>query len=255
MRRGWVALLMGIGLLVASLALRHAAPAANTSLPIARPPPPTVGAAPTVRLATPPTADAFRARLEELAARLAAAQQPVRLRSSQLLARVNGAAIAGSDLVPWRDHDAEQSLSRPMFVFLLDRAIERELVSQAARARGIALTEEQTRQLEQLRAARDPAQAEFDVRDTAGKLLLATLAAREGVPDPLPGPADVEAYYREHQEELGAPPDDPEAHAAAWQQLEIEIRKTLSQERQAAYKEGVQQLIGELKAAAAVSAG
>jgi hypothetical protein len=200
--------------------------------------------------------DLFRARLEELAARLAAAHEPVRLTRSQVLARVNDVAIVGSDLVPWRERDGEQSLSRPMFVFLLDRAIERELVTQAARARDITLTDEQSRQLEQLKATHcDPAQAAFDVRDTTGKLLLAALAAKAGVPSPFAGPADVEAYYREHQDELGALPDDPAAHAQAWQRIEIDIRRTLSQERQAAYQERVQRLIGELKAAASLSAG
>jgi hypothetical protein len=246
-------LLAGMGLLVAGQARRTATPGARASRPVTPPPAATAATVPrSARRAT----DAFRARLEELAARLAMAQQPVRLRSSQLLARVNGVPIAGSDLAPWRDRDGEQSLSRPMFVFLLDRAIERELVSQAARARGITLTDEQTRHLAEIRAAQpDPVQAEFDLRDTTGKLLLGTLAAQAGVPSPLAGPADVEAYYHEHQEELGALPGDPEARAAAWRRIEIDIRRTLSRERQAAYEEGVQRLIGELKAAAAVSTG
>ncbi|TMA25577.1 MAG: hypothetical protein E6J78_17115 [Deltaproteobacteria bacterium] len=195
--------------------------------------------------------------LRAVVARLVEPEGPIRLARGQILARVNDVPIVASDLIPWRAEDRkERGMTHEMFAFLLKRAIDRELVSQAAGAQSISLSAAQVGQLERLRAAeqeRDPAQVEFDVRDAASELLLADLVAKSGGPNPYAGPADVEAYYRRHADELGALPAATEARAAAWQQIEARIRQILATERQAAYRDRIQDILGELEAHARIS--
>jgi hypothetical protein len=118
-----------------------------------------------------------------------------------VLATVNGVQITEKDLGPG---GGKQSPSSGATQAMLDRAIERELILQAANAQGLSLTAEQQQLVENLRAGiagsgaysgmndpetRDRMQAEIDfrVRDTTAQLLLSTLvlqpkdAAAEGL--------------------------------------------------------------------------
>src|SRR2546425_13121403 len=75
----------------------------------------------------------------------------VRVAAGKALAKVNQATITLKDLLPLSGSEAEQIMSPEMFTFLLDRAINRELTFQTARASGIELTPEQQAQREQVR--------------------------------------------------------------------------------------------------------
>ena len=79
--------------------------------------------------------------------------ETVRIPAAKTLAKVNHALITLKDLAPLgqASSNAEKLMSAEMYRALLDRAIERELTFQAARAKGIELTEEQQRQREQVR--------------------------------------------------------------------------------------------------------
>jgi hypothetical protein len=220
---------------------------------------------------SPPAAlsadDAVRRRLEaplgKLIARLEASASPgqpraVRVGRAQVLARVNGTPITGDDLASFTTSSgADQELALPTLSFLLQRAIERELTLQAARAQGVELTQEQKGRVARLRqeGRGGPAQVDFDARDLEGQFLLASLAQKAGVPPPFASAKDVEQYYESHRDQYDELPLAPAARAAAWLRIEIEIRQTLATERQAAYQEKVRELVGELWDAAKISTG
>jgi len=182
----------------------------------------------------------------------------IRLQRKQVLAYVNGSAVTAADLFPWRAAAGEEwrDVPPPTLVFLLERAIQRELVRQAARAQGVALSSEEERQLDELskaRGMRDEEEVEFDVRDRRGEFLLAALAIKAGVPSPFASEKDVESYYYDHAEAFGHLPAYSQARAAAWARIEASIRQTLATERQNTYRDRVDELIRQLKAAAQIS--
>lgn len=193
----------------------------------------------------------------------------VRVSPDKVLATVNGVAITLQDLIPLTVAKAttEQTLSAERFGFLLDRAIEREVAVQAARGQGLELSTSQRQQLGRLRARSDqtepgvfdtvqeePLNTEFAVRDAAGLLLQATLAEKAGVPSPHVTPAQVQAYYQQHQAEYGALPADSAQRAAAWERIDRDIRLKLASQVQAEHQARFDQFREQLKATAQITA-
>jgi hypothetical protein len=198
----------------------------------------------------------------------------VRVRPDQVLATVNNIPITLKDLmvVGTAQDGAEQSMSPDVYEFLLNRAIERELTFQAARAQGIRLTEEQQRQLDQIGTSKFagdieddgspvahlnvPGTAEqrraFEVRDATAFLLQASLLAKAGVASPHVTSAQVEQYYRQHIAEYGQLPADAERRWTAWQQIDLAIRQRLARQVQQEYDEAVRELLDQLRANASV---
>jgi hypothetical protein len=189
----------------------------------------------------------------------------VRARGTDVLATVNGVAITLKDLIPLAPADlsTEQTLSPEVYDAFLKRAIERELTDQAARAQGIQLTDGQQQQLERFRAMsqhhdpdvlqemnKTPALVEFDVRDDASLLLQGNLAAQAGLPSPFVTPGQVEEYYAAHKADYGELPAEPEAHDAAWRQIDFAVRQKLTPEVQARYQEALRGFLDSLKAKA-----
>lgn len=202
------------------------------------------------------------AALVRLTEAMARAQGPVVVRPGQRVMKVNGVPLTGRDLLPFgASHRGEESVSPQLYAHLVNRAVERELAFQAAREQGVKLGEGQRQELERVReAARkrgiaDRDALEFEVRDAEGRMLLAELAARAGVPSPYATEADVERYYQAHREGLGDLPADPARRAAAWQHLQVVIRGHLAGELRAAHIQGTSQFIDELKSRAAISEG
>ncbi len=139
-------------------------------------------------------------------------------------------------------------MSRERYDFLRDRAIERELVLQAARAEGVTLTDDQKQEM--VTAVEDVEgqigvrnAASFERRELRSRLLLNELAVRAGVESPFATQAEVDAYLQQHAAELGAPPDDAEARAA----MEARIREKLALDKQQAHGDALRELIDELK--------
>src|SRR5262249_35621053 len=81
--------------------------------------------------------------------------QVVRVHADQVLATVNGVAISLKDLAPLDTAQGatDQLMSPEMYEFLLNRAIDREVTIQTARAQGLELSAEQRQQLDQMRAS------------------------------------------------------------------------------------------------------
>jgi hypothetical protein len=175
--------------------------------------------------------------------RAAPAGTPVVIKPDQVVARVNGAPITGRQLVAFRAAGPEEQTMTPeMFDFLHQRAIERELVLQEARARGVELAPPQLAQLEAVRrdAARrgvtDPAEVDFEVNDARAGLLEAALLARAGAAAPAANDADVDRYLQEH---AGAD--------------RARARQQLADEAQARYQERRRAYLDELAAAARIT--
>jgi hypothetical protein len=193
----------------------------------------------------------------------------VEVRAEQALAKVNGVTITLKDLLPVGAAEAasKQSLSAERYDFLLNRAIARELTFQAAQAQGIKLTEEQNRQLKQVRESMlarygtDPAKVvhlnvmgtledriEFELRDAASPLLLHSMLAKAGAPSPYVTESQVEEYYRSHPTDYGTLPEDAVERQAAWQRINLEIRNKLTPEVQARYQQALEKMLEQLRA-------
>ena len=205
----------------------------------------------------------------------AEAARYLKIQPTQVLATVNGAPITLNDLVlvGAAAADKPQTMSPEMFDYLLNRAIERELIFQAAHGQGIELTEEQNQQLAQMResmhhegadqtdsalverlnvkGSRDE-QIDFEVRDAAGQLLLGSLLAKAGVPSPHVTEAQVGDYYQSHRDQFGTLPDEPNAREAAWRNIDTEIRQTLAPSVQAEYQKRARALVDQLRALAKI---
>ena len=187
----------------------------------------------------------------------------VRLRPGQVLARVNGTAIGIKDLVPDGPR-GERIMDPDLFRFLLERAIDREIIFQTAEAQNVTLTAEQEAQLAQMRASpaaepglvkeltRNPEQLEFDLRDTAGLMLQAQLLANLGA-SPHVTPEMVREYYEENGTDFEPLPGEPAARKAAWQSIEREIRQSLTLETQVTYQEAERLYLDQLRAGAEIT--
>jgi hypothetical protein len=189
-------------------------------------------------------------------------EEPIKLvrpESGQVLATVNGTHITVEDMM--YPSTMLSSLPEDTFKHLLNSAIERELIEQAARSQGIGLSAGQQKQLEDMRAemenpspdsgqpAADPQQIDYELRMTAAAMLRGNLAASAGVPSPYPTREQVQAYYAAHRAEFGELPADPAAREAAWQKMDAAIRERFG----AQYQEAMQQFLEQLRAAANIS--
>ena len=111
------------------------------------------------------------------------------------LPTVNGVQITGKDLVPGGGEQAPPDATQEM----LDRAIERELILQAASAQGVSLSTDQKQVLEGVRSgiennpaysgrndlqtrARMDAEIDFQIRETTAQLYLSTLMQSQDQP-------------------------------------------------------------------------
>ncbi|HVV81430.1 MAG TPA: hypothetical protein VHE35_00075 [Kofleriaceae bacterium] len=219
------------------------APAAGTAerplLPVTRPTLPPAPSPPPVRVPPPPVT-----------------AKGVAIGRGQTIATINGVAITGADLVAFRAKDGDSlHMSPEMYDFLAQRAIEREVTLQAARARNLELSAADEAQVAQARAnaaARgetDPARLAFEEKEARAQLLLEALARAEGAPPAMPDDAAVDAYLKDHASELGPLPSDPQAV----QQLRISIRQKLYEEMANAHEESVRALLARLEAEAHIS--
>ena len=184
-----------------------------------------------------------------------------RVRPNQLLAEVNNTPITLLDLMPLQStNNAEQQIDPVAYNYFLQRAINRELIMQAAQARGITLTESQQQQLDKLRAEREEPEPglvskltvnstaiEFDLRDEQAFMLQTSLMAAAGL-TPNVTPEQVEQYYQQHMDEFGALPTDPQASQQAWQAIDFQIRGLLAAGARAGYQQALNQYMDGLKA-------
>ena len=238
---------------------------------------PQVGGVDGARLATPPGKAAIHPRAGTKSSTGVSsvsgtdrAEGTVRVKAGVVLATVNGVAIELKDLVPVPPGDVgvERILSSDRYTFLLDRAVDREITLQTARAQGIDLTESQREQLAGLRARsetseaslfdelqHDPANTEFEARDALASLLQASLAEKAGVPPRDVTAERVEQYYQQYQADYGELPSDPTQRQAAWESIDQRIRVKLAREVQSLHEESFQNYMKQLREAAQIVKG
>jgi len=188
-------------------------------------------------------------------------------RPNQVLATVNGTSITLGDLMPLpsTNSEVEQKIDSVTYDYFLQRAINRELTLQAAKAQGITLNQAQDEQLAKLQALREQpepglvskltvnaAEIEFELRDAQAFMLQTSLMEQAGA-TPNVTPDQVEQYYQNHISELGELPADPQARQAAWQEIDIQIRKQLAAQTRDQYNQQLQTFMDNLRTAAQIT--
>ena len=188
------------------------------------------------------------------------------VRPNQVLAMVNGTPITLWDLIPLQStNNAEQQIDPVTYNYFLQRAINRELVMQAAKANGIALSDSQQQQLDKFRAEREqpepglvsklsvnPTEIEFELRDAQAFMLQTSIMAAAGLA-PNVTPDQVEQYYQQHIDEFGQLPADPQARQQAWQAIDIQIRNQIAEEIRADYQKQLDAYMNGLRAKANIT--
>jgi hypothetical protein len=192
------------------------------------------------------------------------ANRIVRVKPGQILAFVNGHQLHLGDLVPMRTNnvDAEQALSRKTYEYLLQRAVDRELTFQTAKAEGVEFTQAQKLQLASFRNARqqsapgesqrlnaDGDQTAFELRDAAAFMLQAMLLANVGA-SPNVTPEQVLKYYQEHSGEFAELPQAEPARSETWAAIDYEIRQRQAASVRANFNDQVIAYMSRLKSQA-----
>lgn len=188
-------------------------------------------------------------------------------RPNQVLATVNGAPITLGDLMPLQstNSEVEQKIDSVAYDYFLQRAINRELVLQAAKAQGVTLNQAQDEQLAKLQALREQrepglvgkltvnaAEIEFELRDAQAFMLQTSLMEQAGA-TPNVTPDQVEQYYQDHISAFGELPADPQARLAAWQEIDIQIRQQLAAQTRGQYNQQLQKFMDNLRAAGQIT--
>ena len=186
----------------------------------------------------------------------------VRLKAGMVLAKVNGKNITLADLFPIQpgDTNAEQILSPEAYQYLLNRAINRELIFQTAKAQGVELSLGQQLQLDRFRQERQQAapgdlkrlnsgvgQFDFEVRDTTAMMLQNTLLENLGASANVT-PDQVQLYYLQHSHQYDPLPADEPARSQAWALIDRSIREQLAASVRADYQTTANAYIDQLKA-------
>ena len=185
------------------------------------------------------------------------------VRPNQVLAMVNGTPITLWDLIPLQStNNAAQQIDPVTYSYFLQRAINRELIMQAAKAQGVTLNQAQQDQLAKFRAEREQpypgqvnqlslnsADVEFELRDAQAFMLQTAIMAAAGL-SPNVTPDQVEQYYQQHIDEFGQLPSDPQARQQAWQTIDIEIRNQLAEQVRTDYQKQLDIYMNGLKAKA-----
>ena len=192
----------------------------------------------------------------------------LRIKASAVLATINGVPIELKDLLPLPagKETSDQTMPADRYAFLLDRAVDREITLQSARAQRVDLTESQREQLASLRARgerapanlfddlhHNPANADFEARDAAAMLLQTSLADKAGVPSRDVSAAQVESYYQQHRGDYAALPSDAAGRQAAWETIDADIRTKLAPAAGAQHDQRFREFVDQLKAKADIA--
>ncbi len=197
------------------------------------------------------------------------AQVVAKIRADQVLATVNNKPIAGRDLMPF-GAGAEQAMTPERYRYLLNLAIERELIFQAAKADGVELTREQKNQIAEFRSSQQPHDGDgvlkrldiqgslddeitWEARDAESKFILTSLMAKAGAASPYVTEEQAQQYYQTHKDEFGEMPTEPTERQSAWQEIDLRIRQKLVLEMQAEYQRRSRELLDQLKASAKIA--
>jgi hypothetical protein len=155
-----------------------------------------------------------------------------------VMALVNGRALAAADVLP--PGSFNDPISLHAYKYFLQRAIDRELILQTAKAQGVALDGSQRQQMldfETTREQHGPGlvrdlnggadEVSFEMRDTEAFMLQASLMEKSGA-SPNVTAQQVLSYYQQHAAEFGELPADELARQEVWNNIDYQIRQTLA---------------------------
>lgn len=273
-RSFWISVAVIAGLLVIGSVLLRPRPVTPQSPAGSEPLRPTARVAPadTVLVAAAPVVAATRSSAVVSPGAItpvteSGPEPTLRIKAGAVLATVNGVPIELKDLLPLPVGKAStgQIMSAERYAFLLDRAVDREITLQTARAQGMDLTESQREKLATLRVRgerppgnvfddlqHNPVNADFEARDAAASLLQAALAEKAGVPSSAVTAEQVEHYYQQHRNEYAVPPPDSAQRPTAWEGIDQDIRVKLARQAQALHDESFQKYLDRTRATAQV---
>lgn len=187
-----------------------------------------------------------------------AASQPLKFRRDAILATVNGHPIRLRDVIPLTgtNDQGEVELSASDLKFFLDRAVNRELIFEAAKAQGVMLDDSQQQQLAQfssLRSQREPglvqrfnaspANDDLELLDAQAFSLQTSLLARQGV-SPDVSDTQVSDYYQQHSDQFVGMPTDL---------ADYQIRTLLAPAQRAQYQSQLMAYMNQVRSAAVIS--
>ncbi len=190
----------------------------------------------------------------------------VRLAPNQVLATVNGHEIKLADVLPVGTNGSQRDLEISVqdLKFFLKRAVDRELIFQTAKERGLALNDSQNQQLANMIAMRNQpepggiarlntteAQRELEMQDAEAFMLQTALMAAQGM-SPNVTDNQVLAYYQEHQSQFGDLPVDEAARAQAWAKIDYDIRQELASATRASYNDRLAAYMNQMEFSAHV---
>jgi hypothetical protein len=187
--------------------------------------------------------------------------------ATEVLASVNGRELGLADLVPWSLNQTNPApqFSPESYKYLLDRAINRELIFQAAKAQNVGLDDSQRMQLAEFCQQRqshepgltqplnsDPAQADFEKRDVEAFMLQTALLAKTGA-SPNVNTTEVQEFYADHAAEFGGLPADETARESAWGKIDFQIRTRLAPLKREQFQRQLALYMDQIKANAYIT--
>jgi hypothetical protein len=191
----------------------------------------------------------------------------IHVNANNVLAIVNGRPIKLADLIPLNPARKiqEQEFSATTYKFLLDRAVNRELTLQAAKAQGVELDDSQRQQLSQYRGQRnlpepgllqqlnvDASQIDFEVRDAEAFMLQTALLDKSGASANVTE-QEAQDYYNQHLAEFGALPPEEPARSRAWADIDFQIRTQLAPSKRAQFQTQLSAYMDQLRSGANIA--
>ena len=169
------------------------------------------------------------------------------IQPDQVLATVNGHQITGQDAIPLTGTNQPTEISSNTLNFYLHRAVDRELIFEAAQKKGIVLDDSQNHQIANMQAMRDqrepgeiaklnndPGGRRLETLDAEAFSLQTAIMAAQGS-SPNVTDSQVQDYFQQHQSDFANLPADPNARDQAWQKVAFQIRSQLAASTRAKY--------------------
>jgi hypothetical protein len=191
----------------------------------------------------------------------------VRINPKTVLATVNGKELRLADLVPLTASQMtnDQEFPAVAYKYLLDRAINRELILQTAKQQGISLDDSQKEQLAEFRRQRDmrepglvqqingdASRVDFEVRDAEAFALQTSLLAKIGATPDVTS-SDVQDYYSQHSGDFDKLPANDPDRSNAWASIEYQIRNLLQSQKRSGYNDLLTAYMDKMKAGASIA--
>ena len=190
------------------------------------------------------------------------AETVVRLHPEQVLATVNHHEIRVGDALPASGTNQEIAISSRDLKFFLHRAVQRELIFEAASKQGIDLDESQNQQLANMQAMRnqpepggiarmnsDPASQQMETLDARAFMLQTAIMAARGA-SPNVSEDQVRDYFQQHASDFANLPGQPSADNPAWQDLDFQIRNRLAASVRSNYNQELAAFMQQMESSA-----